>query len=170
MCFHSDLVEVATFTLGIICAAMPLMKRPAASARIAPPVLKRPGSIGVPQQQQRDLPAQSTPTLPKHIDVPEWYGVADVEAQKQVFLVTAAKLVNEEDRVEKDMEQSPPSLKDPATISKREFRIALQDSIARPIYDRSRGGRPPSRQLEVDVYVGVVEGERGVMEEGRPLR
>ena len=95
-------------------------------------------------------------------DRPDWYGTADPATQNQVFLVTAAKLVNHEDQLEGGGgEGALPRLKHPAKISKVEFRTALQDSIANPIYDCSRGGRPASRTLELDVYMGVKEGKCG---------
>ena len=78
-----------------------------------------------------------------------------------MFLVTAAELVNDEDQTKKNGDEEPPPLKDPCTISKPEFRVALMDSIANPMYDHSRGGRPPTRTLEVDIYIGVIEGEIG---------
>ena len=93
--------------------------------------------------------------------VPEWFGEADAEKQNRVFLVTAAKLVNESDHLEAAGDSKPPPLRDPATITKLEFRKALQDSIENPMYDRARGGRPPSRSLELDVYMGVKEGILG---------
>ena len=121
-------------------------------------LLKRPAAAGL-HREQAVSPTMVLRAAAQEAEVPEWYGVADDEAQNQVFLVTAAKLVNEEDKVEMDGEQQPPPLKDPATITKLEFRKAIQDSVANPMYDRSRGGRPPTRCLEVDVYVGVMEGE-----------
>ena len=58
-------------------------------------------------------------------------------------------------------EETPPPLKDPSQISKADFLKAVKDSLANPFYDHKRGGRPPSRTLEIDVYVGVKEGEPG---------
>ena len=90
--------------------------------------------------------------------MPDWYGEADAEQQNQVFLVSAAKLVNEKDEVKANEDPKPPPLRDPASITKEEFRKAMQDSIPHPMYDRKRGGRPPSRTLELDFYMGVKEG------------
>ena len=73
--------------------------------------------------------------------------------------MTAAKLVNEKGRAENALEVKLPPLRDPATLSKLEFRTALQDSIANPIYEHKRGGRPPTRALGLDVYVVVKEGK-----------
>ena len=58
-----------------------------------------------------------------------------------VYLVTAAKLVNAEDLVQKAGDQPLIALRDPSTISKKQFREALQDSVANPIYERKRGGQ-----------------------------
>ena len=125
-----------------------VLKRPAAAALVQQPPCKR----------QAPGKSQQSPVPPP---LPDWYGESNKESNNQVYLVTAAKLVNENDQIELVGENAPPPLKDPASISKLEFRTALQDSIANPIYDRRRGGRPPTRKLEVDVYVGVMEGETG---------
>ena len=94
---------------------------------------------------------------------PDWDVEPDPKVQIQVFLVTAAKLVNDRDTpAEPDSsEDNIPALVDPASISKAHFRKAIQDSGRNPIYDRSCGGRPPCRQLEIDVYFGVKEGATG---------
>ena len=92
----------------------------------------------------------------------DWEGGSDPKAQVEIFLVTAARLANDREgsadaaKVDDDL----PPLVDPASIGKADFRKAIQDSVKNPIYDRSRGGRPPSHQLEIDVYVGVKEGPR----------
>ena len=133
-----------------------LRKRPAA-AGLGGRTRKRPAAGGAPEEASLPLSAATLPIAEK----PEWYGEADPTVQIEVFLVTAAKLVNAEDCPEEGGEGEPPPLRDPATISKVEFREALQDSIAQPIYTHGRGGRPPSRTLELDVYVGVKEGKSG---------
>ena len=122
-----------------------MRKRPAAAA-LFEPARKRPSS---------NTPPALAPVLP------DWYGESNEESQNQVYLVTAAKLVNEKEDVEHAGGDAPPPPKDPASISKMEFRKALQDSIANPIRDGRRGGRPPTRTLEIDVYVGAMEGELG---------
>lgn len=82
---------------------------------------------------------------------PLWYGEADAQKQLEVYLVTAAKLVNDED------EDSDPPLKDPAKITKKQFREALFDSLANPVAAAKRG-RPRQKQAELDIYIGVMEG------------
>ena len=79
---------------------MPAMKRPAAAC--TEPSLQTGTIAGVPPEAS---PAAK----------PDWYDAADAKAQLAVYLVTAAKLVNEEDL------QSSPPLRDPARISKQEF-------------------------------------------------
>ena len=107
------------------------------------------------QQQQQRAPSSRASLVPaKEAALPDWYGEANGELQNEVFLVTAAKLVNERDRAENALEVKLSPLRDPATLSKLEFRTALQDSIANPIYEHKRGGRPPTRALGLDVYVG----------------
>ena len=127
-------------------------KRPAAN------VCKRPAAAAAVPIPPCELPllADAGETA-----MPDWYGEANAEQQNQVFLVTAAKLVNEADEVRAVEDQKPPPLRDPACITKEEFREALQDSIQNPMYDHKRGGRPPSRTLELDLYVGVKEGSAG---------
>ena len=134
---------------------MSARKKPAASGR---QVRERPAAGGL---QPHLAPPKEASAPPVQEDLPEWYGESDVDAQIQVFLVTAAKSVNAEKETDDGGGQGLTPLKDPAKISKREFRTALQDSIAKPIYDRARGGRPPTRALELDVYMGVKEGEPG---------
>ena len=81
---------------------------------------------------------------------PDWYTEPDDKAQLMVYLVTAAKLVNEE-----DLEADPP-LRDPAMIGKGEFHAAVVDSLANPV---SIGpGRKRSKEVELDTYLGVMEG------------
>ena len=58
---------------------------------------------------------------------PDWYDAADDKAQLAVYLVTAAKLVNEEDL------QSSPPLHEPARLSKQEFHKVVIDSLAKPV-------------------------------------
>ena len=99
------------------------------------------------------------PSSAEEAVLPDWYGDSDEQSQLQVYLVTAAKLVDDNDHVENVGELKPPPLRDPATVSKLEFRTALQDNIANPIYEKKRGGRPPTRTLDLEVYVGVKEGE-----------
>jgi len=114
------------------------MKRPAAAMS----VMKRPAAAP---------PKKSTPVLelPVVSARPDWYNEADDKARLQNYLVTAAKLVNEEDT------SADPPLRDPAKLTKEEFKEALFDSFANPIYGT---GRPRSRTVELDVYFGVVEG------------
>ena len=134
-----------------------LRKRPAAAGSALARPRKRPAAAGAPQQSVQPV---SEATLPI-TEEPEWYGESDPTAQNQVFLVTAAKLVNAEDNPGQGGDGVPPPLRDPATLSKRDFREALQDSIAQPMYTHARGGRPPSRTLALDLYVGVKEGKIG---------
>ena len=93
-------------------------KRPAAN------VCKRPAAAAVP------IPPCELPLLADagETAMPDWYGEANAEQQNQVFLVTAAKLVNEADEVRAVEDQKPPPLRDPACITKEEFRESLQDS------------------------------------------
>ena len=81
------------------------------------------------QQQQRAPSSRASPVPAKEAALPDWYGEANGELQNEVFLVTAAKLVNEKDRAENALEVKLPPLRDPATLSKLEFRTALQDSL-----------------------------------------
>ena len=122
-------------------------------------VRKRPAAERQPQVVRKG-PAAAT-ALGEEAVVPDWYGEADGVLQKQIFLVTAAKLVDEKDHLEKAGELKPPPLRNPANVSKVEFRTALQDSVANPMYEHKQGGRPPTRALELDVYVGVKEGKPG---------
>ena len=102
-------------------ALMPVLKRPAAGGTPTRPLLKRPAAAGLQREQAVSSsllpPSLLPPLVAKEAEVPEWYGVADVEAEKQVFFVTAAKLVIEVDKVDMDGERKPPPLKDPATIA-----------------------------------------------------
>ena len=95
-------------------------KRPAATSL---PVCKRPA---VALEDKR-------PALAREDDPPEWFGEVNLVAQNEVFLVTAAKLLNDQDDAEDIEDQRPPPLKDPAALSKGEFRKALEDSIANPL-------------------------------------
>ena len=131
-------------------------KRPAAAAGVQQSACKRPAAA-----ESQQLPAPSTKPPDMKTELPDWYGEANAESQNQVFLVTAAKLVNEEDQTQNVEDETPPPLRNPSTITKLEFRAALQDAIANPMYEHKRGGRPPTRKLELDVYVGVMEGELG---------
>ena len=129
-------------------------KRPASAE---PPsstgaVRKKPAAVVLPLSTAAPAAAAQGACLP------EWFDEADSEAQNEVFLVTGAKLLNDRDEPEDIDEKSPPPLKDPATTSKAEFRKALQDSIANPIYNHKRGGRPAIKALELDFYMGVKEG------------
>ena len=133
-----------------------LLKRPATAARVQRSACKRPAAA-----ETQELPAPSTKPPDMKTELPDWYGEANAESQTQVFLVTAAKLVNEEDQTENVEDEEPPPLRNPSTITKLEFRTALQDAIANPMYEHKRGGRPPTRKLELDVYVGVMEGNLG---------
>jgi hypothetical protein len=115
-------------------------------------VKKRPAVAkpkGAPQAAPVNLPLAVAEIAPK----PEWYDAADDKASLTNYLVTAAKLVNDEDAV------ADPPLKDPADISKADFQKALLDSLANPMYEKC-GGRPRTRQVALDVYVGVKEGPR----------
>ena len=121
---------------------MVVMKKPAAASRGSQsgrPEAPAPApAVGV------MLPA-APPTAP-----PDWYTEPDDKAQLMVYLVTAAKLVNEE-----DLEADPP-LRDPAMIGKGEFHAAVVDSLANPV---SIGpGRKRSKEVELDTYLGVMEG------------
>ena len=150
------ILEVKTLYFSGLVRAAPL-------AHLKPVVRKRPAAAGWPQQPPCKRPAAAVPQPESEgkAESPAWYGEADGLAQNQVFLVTAAKLVNEENKDEGTGGQMLPPLKDPSTITKVQFRAALQDSIANPVYDQKNGGRPPTRSLELDVYVGVVEGKTG---------
>lgn len=75
----------------------------------------------------------------------------DETAQISVYSVTGSKLLHRDDA------QPDPPLKDPASVSRRDFRLALQDSIANPVYEHVRGGRPPARTPELDLYIGAKE-------------
>jgi len=113
-------------------------------------VKKRPAAAkpkGAPQAVPVNLPSAVPEIAPK----PEWHDAADKKASLMNCLVTAAKLVNDEDAV------ADPPLKDPADISKADFQKALLDSLANPMYEKC-GVRPRTRQVALDVYVGVKEG------------
>ena len=133
-------------------------------------VLKRPAAVVLPLRKRpaaaisQPLPtpcATPPPALAEESVLPDWYGEADEDVQRGVYLVTAAKLVNAKDPVQDAGEQPLIALRDPSTISKKQFREALQDSIANPIYEHKKGGRPSTLALELDVYVGVMEGKPG---------
>ena len=81
--------------------------------------------------------------------LPDREGESDPKAQVQIFLVTAAKLVNDRETSADaaNVDDDLPPLVDPASVSNADFRKAFQDR-----------GRPPPRQLEIDVYAGVREG------------
>ena len=96
--------------LVTLLALMPVLRRSAAGGTPTRPMLKRPAAAGL-QREQAISPSMIHPATAKDTEVPEWYGVADLEAQNQVFLVTAAKLVNEEDRVNMDGEGKPAPLR-----------------------------------------------------------
>ena len=117
---------------------MPAMKRPAAAC--TEPSLQAGTIAGV-------LPEASPAAKP------DWYDAADDKAQLAVYLVTAAKLVNEEDL------QSSPPLRDPARISKQEFHKAVIDSLANPV--ACGVGRRRTKETELDTYIGVMEGPAG---------
>ena len=80
---------------------------------------------------------------------PDWYDAADEKAQLANYLVTAAKLVNDEDP------KGDPPLWDPARITKKEFQAALMDSLANPV---NGGGRRRTKATELNKYLGVKEG------------
>ena len=67
----------------------------------------------------------------------DWEGGSDPKAQVQIFLVTAAKLVNDrEDSADAaKVDDDVPPLVDPASVSKDDLRKAIQDSVQNPIYD-----------------------------------
>ena len=154
---------------------MPLLKRPAGAAVRKRPsasadsslipaaaaspnsggmfLLKRPAGAAVrerPSASADSTPA-SVPDAPPSSEKPDWLDEPDEDVQNEVFLVTASKLLHGDDA------DADPPLKDPAGISKRDFRLALQDSISNPMYEQTRGGRTASRTPELDVYVGVKE-------------
>ena len=106
---------------------VPSMKRPAAAMS----VMKKPSAAS---------------TLPK----PAWYDVPDEKARLQNYLISAAKLVNDEDNTTSEV-----PLQDPAKITKEQFQAALFDSFNNHIYGF---GRPRTRPVELDVYFGVKEG------------
>ena len=139
-----------------------IQKRPAAAAG-GMRARKRPAANIVNALQ--DTPNAVGVAAPASIDPreehPEWYNASDSKAQLQVFLVTAAKLVNDEEHASEDAADSLPPLVDPCTLSKAAFHQAITDGLENPIYERSRGGRPPSRKIELDTYVGVAEGKAG---------
>ena len=140
-----------------------MLKRPAATAAT---MLKRPAAA---QAVVRKRPAANVDDRVNaackelcHL-LPDCEGESDSKAHVQIYLVTAAKLVNDRETSADaaNVDDDLPPLFDPASVSKADFRKAMQDSVKNPIYDRSRGGRPPSRQLEIDVYVGVKSGPDG---------
>ena len=81
-------------------------------------VRKRPAAATGQHLQQLALSSRASPVTAKEAALPDWYGEANVELQNGVFLVTAAKLVNEKDRAENASEVKLPPLRDPATLSK----------------------------------------------------
>ena len=116
---------------------MRTMKKPAAACRrsqAAPPADVDDAMLPLVEQARR----------------PDWYTEPDNKVQLMVYLVTAAKLVNEE-----DCEADPP-LRDPANITKQEFHEAVMDSLANPICVGA--GRKRSKPVELDTYLGVIEG------------
>ena len=117
------------------------MKRPAAVTSAMP--MKRPAAVHA-MPMKRPAAAQAKP---------DWYDVPDGTARLMNYLVTASKLLHEEDVV------ADPPLRDPADITKAEFKSALMDSIANPVPIQSRsGGRPRTLAVELDIYFGVKEG------------
>ena len=80
----------------------------------------------------------------------DWYDVPDEKARLQNYLISAAKLVNDEDNTTSEV-----PLQAPAKIAKEQFQAALFDSFNNPIYGF---GRPRTRPVELDVYFGVKEG------------
>ena len=74
-----------------------------------------------------------------------------MKLHRSVYVITGSKLLHRDDA------GADPCLKDPASVSKRVFRLALQDSIANPVYEHVRGGRPPARTPELDLYIGAKE-------------
>jgi len=119
-------------------------------------VLKRPAGVS-----PECKPASPDASSPAHVEVllpevqqgykPEWFDQPDEKAQLTNYLVTAAKLVNDEDL------QSDPPLRDPARISKQEFHDALMDCLADPVAAVG-AGRPRKVKAELDTYFGVKEG------------
>lgn len=157
---------------SVLALAMVKIVKTAARERSQQTVRKRPAGFVVQQEPAPKRPAADVQRQPPSAanaseaqsqegGVPDWYEEEDAEAQIQVYLVTASKLVEEVAAVQDASEQTPLPLRDPSTISKLEFRRALQDSISNPIYKHVRGGRPPTRTMELDVYVGVKEGSLG---------
>ena len=64
------------------------------------------------------------PVAPTSFAKPDWLDEPDETAQISVYLATGSKLLHRDDA------QPDPPLKDPASVSRRDFRLALQDSIA----------------------------------------
>ena len=124
-----------------------MLKRPAAAQAV---VLKRPAAAraGVPKRSAASVQDNGNTAETELCQLPlQWESGSDPKAQVQIVLVTAAKLVNDrEDSADaaKDNDDLPP-LVDPASVSKADLCKAIQDSVQNPIYDRSRGGRPPSQ-------------------------
>ena len=126
-----------------------MLKRPASTAAT---MLKRPAAA---QAVVRKRPAANVDDRVNatrkelcHL-LPDWEGESDSKAQVQIYLVIGAKLVNDRETsaAAANVDDDLPPLVDPASISKADFRKAFQDR-----------GRPPPRQLEIDVYAGVREG------------
>ena len=125
-------------------------------------VRKRPAATSLPLCKRPALALEDKrPALAREDDPPEWFGEVNLVAQNEVFLVTAAKLLNDQDDAEDIEDQRPPPLKDPAALSKGEFRKALEDSIANPLYQHKRGGRNATHTPELEFYMGVKEGKPG---------
>ena len=97
------------------------MKRPAAAMS----VMKRPSAAS---------------SFPK----PDWYDVLDEKARLQNYLISAAKLVNDEDQTTSEV-----PLQDPAKTTEEQFQAALFDSFNNPIYGF---GRPRTRPVDLDAY------------------
>ena len=104
-----------------------VFKRPAAA------VFKRPAAVPL-----------VLPCLEKTLETPDWFDEPDEAAQSEVFLVTAASIVNDQDK-----EDGAP-LRDPSAATKEDFQKALFDSIENPIYEQKRGGRPPTQTPQLE--------------------
>ena len=125
-----------------------------------PVVLKRPASASV----QAGSSVVVTLPVAQAASKPEWYSSGDGKVQLPIYLVTAAKLVNAEDVV------SEPPLRDPAKIAKQQFHDALMNSLANPVVASSKGGRPRVIAVELDTYIGVMEGTEGSQHHHAGLR
>ena len=69
--------------------------KPSPKPQKASVVRKRPAAPA--PQGHQSVPATTPATLDGSAEKPDWYGEANATVQNEVFLVTAAKLVNEED-------------------------------------------------------------------------